>query len=160
MLKKEHEHSSDDVICFTSQGREICIPRSQMEHIFKKGTTRDVSSWTILKIMGEFTHGFDFLKRFKKSVSIMGSARTTLSPQVYEEARSLGFRLGQAGFAVITGGGPGIMEAANRGAFESGGQSLGLTIELANHQVQNPYRRQSLLYSRDRAITETRRSIR
>ncbi len=137
--KNEHTHSHDDVICFTSQGREICIPRSQMEHIFKKGTMRDVSSWTILKIMGEFTQGFDFLKRFKKSVSIMGSARSSLNPKIYDEARQLGFDLGKAGFAVITGGGPGVMEAANQGAYESGGKSVGINIKLATEQRTNQY---------------------
>ncbi len=71
----QHQHDDGEVVCFTSHGREICIHASQLEQIFKKGSTREVSSWTIMKIMGEFTQGFDFLKRFKKSVSIMGSSR-------------------------------------------------------------------------------------
>jgi uncharacterized protein (TIGR00730 family) len=92
-----------------------------------------------MKIMGEFTQGFDFLKRFKKSVSIMGSARVGLDQQIYKEATELGSKLAKAGFAVITGGGPGIMEAANKGAFEAGGRSAGLNIRLATEQRTNPY---------------------
>lgn len=134
-----HHHDDNEIICFTSHGREICIHVSELEQIFKKGTTREVSSWTIMKIMGEFTQGFDFLKRFKKSVSIMGSARVGLNKQIYKEAEELGSKLAKAGFAVITGGGPGIMEAANKGAFEAGGRSAGLNIRLATEQRTNPY---------------------
>lgn len=139
----DHVHNENEVVCFTSHGREICIHASQLEHIFKKGSTREVSSWTIMKIIGEFTQGFDFLKRFKKSVSIMGSARVGLDQNIYKEATDLASKLARAGFAVITGGGPGIMEAANKGAFEAGGRSVGLNIRLATEQRTNQYVKES-----------------
>ena len=91
-------------------------------------------------IKEEFKNGFDFLKKYPKSVTIFGGGHFIETDSYYIRARSLGAKIAnELRYAVFTGGGPGIMEAANRGAFESGGQSLGLTIELANQQVQNPY---------------------
>lgn len=145
-ISSAHHHKNSEVICFTSGGREICVPVSQLQRLFK-GRAREVSSWTIMKIMGEFTLGFEFLKRFKKSVSIMGSARVSLEHGMYQAATDLAFKLAKAGFAVITGGGPGIMEAANKGAYEAGGRSAGLNIRLATEQRTNPYVKESESFS-------------
>jgi len=90
-------------------------------------------------IIQEFRDGFNFIKNYPKSVSIFGSARFDENSAHYAKARELGRKLAEAGFAVVTGGGPGIMEGANRGAYESGGQSVGLTIELPDEQITNPY---------------------
>ncbi len=96
-------------------------------------------SWKIFQIMGEFVEGFERLARIKPSVSIFGSARTPPGDPVYALAEDIAFRLSDAGFAVVSGGGPGIMEAANRGAQRGASPSVGLNIELPHEQVANPY---------------------
>jgi uncharacterized protein (TIGR00730 family) len=93
----------------------------------------------VLRILGEYVHGFDELAEVAAAVCVFGSARTPADDPMYEAARDLGRRLARAGFAVITGGGPGIMEAANRGAREAGGLSVGCNIELPHEQSLNPY---------------------
>ncbi|MEI6843069.1 MAG: TIGR00730 family Rossman fold protein [bacterium] len=91
-------------------------------------------------ITKEFMDGFEFIRHYPKSVTFFGGARFTEDNPYYIKARSLSERIAKdLGYSVFTGGGPGIMEAANRGAFESGGQSLGLTIELPEEQATNPY---------------------
>lgn len=100
---------------------------------------RSVPSWRIFRIMAEFIEGFEFLANFKKEVTIFGTARAEEGGPVYEEARKLARMLGEAGFTVITGGGPGVMEAGNRGASEAGAESVGLNIQLPKEQRTNPY---------------------
>ncbi len=95
--------------------------------------------WRVLRIMGEFVQAFDALAEVGAAVTVFGSARTGEGDPMYEAARDLGRRLAQAGFAVITGGGQGIMEAANRGAREANGLSIGCNIELPKEQFINPY---------------------
>src|SRR5262245_35573287 len=95
--------------------------------------------WRVLRIMGEYVHGFDALAEVGAAISVFGSARTPPDDPMYGAARDLGRRLAEAGFAVITGGGPGIMEAANRGAHDAGGLSIGCNIELPHEQSLNPY---------------------
>lgn len=95
--------------------------------------------WRVLRIMGEFVAGFDTLAEIGPAVSIFGSARIGPDDPLYEKAAEIARRLARAGFAIITGGGPGIMEAANRGAKEGGGRSVGCAIELPREQGINPY---------------------
>jgi hypothetical protein len=99
----------------------------------------ETDAWRALRIMGEFIDGFDALARLGPAVSIFGSARTPAGDPMYAAARTLAGRLAEQGFTVITGGGPGIMEAANRGARDAGGESVGLGIELPHEQGINPY---------------------
>lgn len=109
---------------------------------FKQKTWSELkaeSSWQIFKIMSEFVEGFDKLNRIGPCISIFGSARTTEDNIYYQKASETAKLLTNMGFGVITGGGPGIMEAANRGAKESGGKSVGLNIDLPMEQFSNPY---------------------
>jgi len=121
------------------------------EHL--KGTTQDeqllespgpdefthTDTWRVFRIMGEFVTGFDELATLSRGISIFGSARTSKEDPDYAAAQETAALLARAGFAIITGGGPGIMEAANRGAFEAGGRSIGCNIELPFEQGSNPY---------------------
>lgn len=95
--------------------------------------------WRVLRIMGEFVQGFDALAEVGAAISVFGSARVAPEDPMYQQATLMGRRLAEAGFAVITGGGPGIMEAANRGAHEAGGVSIGCNIELPREQTINAY---------------------
>ena len=91
-------------------------------------------SWSIFKIMGEFVQGFETLQRIGPCVSIYGSARMAEDSTVYNQSREVARQLSARGYGVITGGGPGVMEAGNRGAHDVGGTSVGLNIELP-HRV-------------------------
>ena len=93
--------------------------------------------WRVFRIMGEFVQGFDTLARVGRAVALFGSARVQSDHPQYAAARETGRLLAEAGYAVITGGGPGIMEAANRGAHEGGGLSIGCNIELPFEQGMN-----------------------
>jgi uncharacterized protein (TIGR00730 family) len=95
--------------------------------------------WRVLRIQAEFVEGFGALANIGPAISVFGSARTPSDHPEYADAVGVGAGLVRAGYAVITGGGPGIMEAANRGAFEAGGTSVGLGIELPHEQGINPW---------------------
>ncbi len=95
--------------------------------------------WRIFRIMGEFVDGFEMMARVGPGVSVFGSARVHEGNRYYELARETARRLAQVGQTIITGGGPGIMEAANRGAIEGGGKSVGANIVLPFEQKANPY---------------------
>lgn len=95
--------------------------------------------WRVLRIQSEFVEGFGLLAELPKAVSVFGSARTSVDDPEYDWARRIGSALAENGYAVITGGGPGVMEAANRGASEAGGVSVGLGIELPFEQGLNDW---------------------
>lgn len=97
------------------------------------------NSWTMFKVLAEFVHGFETLNRLEPCISIFGSARTKPEDPHYQMTVNVAKRLVEAGFGVITGGGPGIMEAANKGAYMNGGLSVGLNINLPFEQSHNPY---------------------
>jgi uncharacterized protein (TIGR00730 family) len=116
------------------------------EHRIKKAfkprswnETKTNDSWAIFKIMSEFVEGFEKMSRIKPCVSIFGSARMTELDSAYIAAEQIAFKLSEAGYGVITGGGPGIMEAGNRGANRAHGVSVGLNIDLPFEQKGNPY---------------------
>ena len=96
-------------------------------------------TWRIFRIMAEFVEGFELMSQVGPAVTVFGSARTPASEPEYQQAVQMGRRLAQAGFAVVTGGGPGIMEAANKGAFDAGGISIGLNIKIPHEQNANRF---------------------
>jgi len=113
-------------------------PRVEGE-LLKKAGDDPLDSWRIFKIMAEFVEGFEMIRRYGKAATFYGSARCKLDDRRYKEASELAGKLSSDGFDVITGGGPGVMEAANRGAFQTGvGKSVGLNIELPMEQKINP----------------------
>ena len=100
---------------------------------------KTADSWQIFKIMSEFVEGFDSMSKIGPCVSVFGSARTKPENQYYQSAEEIGYLLTQKGYGVITGGGPGIMEAANKGAKRGKGKSVGLNIELPFEQSHNEF---------------------
>jgi len=112
------------------------------------GTDGDaIQSWRVFRIMAEFVSGFELLRNQGLSVTFWGSARTTPGEKYYKMAEELAAKLAKKGFSVISGGGPGIMEASNVGAFKVGGKSVGLNIELPFEQKLNPYTTESLNFN-------------
>lgn len=115
------------------------VPAAKLPKIKEKEDFRSSMHWRVFRIMSEFIEGFQFIADYRKSVTIFGSAVLTEDNKWYQEARKLGQLLAKDKFAVITGGGPGIMEAGNRGTFEKGGSSVGVNIQLPREQRINPY---------------------
>lgn len=109
---------------------------------FKRKTWNEIKtndSWAIFKIMSEFVNGYDTMSRIGPCVTIFGSARIKPGTPYYNLAEKIAYKISKAGYGVITGGGPGIMEAGNKGAHLGGGTSVGLNIELPFEQHFNPY---------------------
>ncbi len=127
-----------------SQARRPHGKPTEDRKLFRRGPFADTTfletdAWRALRIMGEFVEGFDSLAELGAAVSIFGSARTAQSHHYAEAAEDLAGKLAKQGITVITGGGPGIMEAANRGAAKAGGVSVGLGIELPHEQDVNKW---------------------
>jgi uncharacterized protein (TIGR00730 family) len=131
---REHMHNS-------SRRSDGSINRYS-EYCMSHGQHKDAlqyKSWRVFRIMSEFVEAFDTLARLGPSVTVFGSARTAPTDHYYQQAVLCGEKLANKGFAVITGGGPGIMEAANKGAMAANGVSVGLNISLPTEQVPNPF---------------------
>jgi len=110
---------------------------SNKQYLINEITVKD--TWRMFHIMAEFVEGFEALAEFHPLVSIFGSSRAQEGDEIYQKAERIGQLLAENGFGVITGGGPGVMEAANKGAALAGGRSIGLNIELPLEQTPNPY---------------------
>ena len=104
-------------------------------------------SWRMFRIIGEFVEGFDNLSGIEPAVTIYGSARLKARDELYTATEEIAYRLGQLGFSIVTGGGPGVMEAANRGARKAGARSIGLNISLPEEQVPNTYATKSVTFN-------------
>ncbi len=104
-------------------------------------------SWRMFRIIGELVEGFDKLSGIEPAVTIYGSARLRPEDELYAQTEEIANRLGQMGFTIITGGGPGVMAAANKGALKAGAKSVGLNIDLPEEQVVNPYTTQSITFN-------------
>ena len=116
----------------------------QKRYLINETTVED--SWRLFHILAEFVQGFEALNQCYPAVSIFGSTRVRPGDEVYERSEQIGRLLGKEGFSVITGGGPGVMEAANKGAAEAGAKSIGLNIQLPMEQKPNPYANISLSF--------------
>jgi len=110
---------------------------SDRQYVIDEITIQD--SWRLFRIMAEFVDGFEALTKCHPAVTMFGSTRVKPGDEVYQKAEQIGHLLAENGFSVITGGGPGVMEAANKGASAAGGKSIGLNIQLPLEQKPNPY---------------------
>ncbi len=141
MASKKHTQRVPSSPSFpeTPQEKKICrLPLPHGEPRKDPARLYEIT-WRIFRIMAEFVEGFQFLSESSREVTFFGSARTKPGNKWYKEAEKLGRMLGECGYTIITGGGPGIMEAVNKGAFKAGAPSLGLNIQLPNEQRINKY---------------------
>ncbi|WP_296136908.1 TIGR00730 family Rossman fold protein [uncultured Tessaracoccus sp.] len=120
-------------------GHHAAAPTADQALLDERYQWSDADPWRVLRIQSEFVEGFDALANLKPAVSLFGSARIRPDNPLYAKAEELARKLVERGFAIITGGGPGAMEAGNKGAWEAGGTSIGLGIELPHEQGINQY---------------------
>jgi len=118
-----------------------------MSHGYEINDLAKEESWRMFRIIGELVEGFDKLSGIEPAVTIYGSARLKAGDELYAQTEEIAYRLGEKGFSIITGGGPGVMEAANKGALKAGVPSVGLNIELPEEQVSNAYATRSITFS-------------
>ncbi len=119
---------------------------SEQLRIIEELKIKQGDTWRVLKVMSEFVEGFDTLSRVGPAVTFFGSSRLSQESEIYKHAYRTAFMLGKLGFHIITGGGPGIMEAANRGAYDAGTVSVGLNIQIPTEQKPNKYQNISLKF--------------
>jgi uncharacterized protein (TIGR00730 family) len=134
--REEHHHALGEMLTGAIQEGKHTVP---IEPLPLTSKPDQLESWRVFKIMAEFVEGFDIISKYRLAATFFGSARETFAPEVYEAATALAGKLAKAGFAVITGGSAGIMEAANKGAFEAGGASIGLNVRLSDNQATNRF---------------------
>lgn len=141
-MEERHEALGQALTMAIEQGK-VSVPHAPDPLVRKPG---ELESWRVFKIMSEFVEGFELLGKYGLAATFFGSVRTSMGDRYYEEATALAGRLAKAGFAIITGGSAGIMEAANKGAYEAGGASVGLNIRLDMTQGLNKYLTDSLTF--------------
>jgi len=130
-----------------SGGCQRCFLREgDMPYGYEINELAKEESWRMFRIMGELVEGFDNLSGIEPAVTIYGSSRLGVEDELYAETGEIAYRLGQLGFSIVTGGGPGVMEAANKGARKAGVTSVGLNISLPEEQVCNDYTTKSITF--------------
>jgi len=118
-----------------------------MQYEYEINELAKEDSWRMFRIIGELVDGFDSLSGIEPAVSVYGSAQLKPEDELYKKTEEIAYRLGEMGFSIITGGGPGVMEAANKGALRAGVKSIGLNIKLPKEQKGNIYTTQSLTFN-------------